>query len=431
MSNIASVLGREILDSRGNPTVEVEVTLESGIVARAAVPSGASTGSREALEMRDGDAKRYGGKGVLQAVENVNGEIADALTGMDVLNQVAIDNTLVDLDDTDNKSRLGANAMLGTSMACCRVASLYTGQTLYNYIGGVNAKVLPAPMMNIINGGVHAPNNLDIQEFMIMPLRAESFRDALRMGAEIFHTLGAILKKDGHATSVGDEGGYAPNLKSHDEAFAYIIRAIEECGYNPGAEVMIAIDAASSEFYKDGKYVLAGEGKEFSSVEMVQWLSEFRKKYPLISIEDGCAESDWDGWSMLTSAIGDNVQLVGDDLFVTNASILAEGIDKGIANSILVKLNQIGTVTETMDAVELAHNSAYSTVISHRSGETDDSFIADLAVGVNAGQIKTGSLCRSERMSKYNQLLRIEEELGGHCEYYGPMLADYYFPVED
>ncbi|MCR5256962.1 MAG: phosphopyruvate hydratase [Desulfovibrio sp.] len=431
MSNIASVLGREILDSRGNPTVEVEVTLESGIVARAAVPSGASTGSREALEMRDGDAKRYGGKGVLQAVENVNGEIADALTGMDVLNQVAIDNTLVDLDDTDNKSRLGANAMLGTSMACCRVASLYTGQTLYNYIGGVNAKVLPAPMMNIINGGVHAPNNLDIQEFMIMPLRAESFRDALRMGAEIFHTLGAILKKDGHATSVGDEGGYAPNLKSHDEAFAYIIRAIEECGYNPGAEVMIAIDAASSEFYKDGKYVLAGEGKEFSSVEMVQWLSEFRKKYPLISIEDGCAESDWDGWSMLTSAIGDNVQLVGDDLFVTNASILAEGIDKGIANSILVKLNQIGTVTETMDAIELAHTSAYSTVISHRSGETDDSFIADLAVGVNAGQIKTGSLCRSERMSKYNQLLRIEEELGGHCEYYGPMLADYYFPVED
>ena len=277
MSNIASVLGREILDSRGNPTVEVEVTLESGIVARAAVPSGASTGSREALEMRDGDAKRYGGKGVLQAVENVNGEIADALTGMDVLNQVAIDNTLVDLDDTDNKSRLGANAMLGASMACCRVASLYTGQTLYNYIGGINAKVLPAPMMNIINGGVHAPNNLDIQEFMIMPLRAESFRDALRMGSEIFHVLGSILKKDGHAASVGDEGGYAPNLKSHDEAFAYIIRAIEECGYNPGAEVMIAIDAASSEFYKDGKYVLAGEGKEFSSVEMVQWLSEFRK----------------------------------------------------------------------------------------------------------------------------------------------------------
>ena len=431
MSNIASVLGREILDSRGNPTVEVEVTLESGIVARAAVPSGASTGSREALEMRDGDEKRYGGKGVLQAVENVNGEIADALTGMDVLNQVAIDNTLVDLDDTDHKSRLGANAMLGTSMACCRVASLYTGQTLYNYIGGVNAKVLPAPMMNIINGGVHAPNNLDIQEFMIMPLRAESFRDALRMGAEIFHTLGAILKKDGHAASVGDEGGYAPSLKSHDEAFAYIIRAIEDAGYNPGSEVMIAIDAASSEFYKDGKYVLAGEGKEFSSVEMVQWLSEFRKKYPLVSIEDGCAESDWDGWSMLTSAIGDNVQLVGDDLFVTNASILAEGIDKGIANSILVKLNQIGTVTETMDAIELAHTSAYSTVISHRSGETDDSFIADLAVGVNAGQIKTGSLCRSERMSKYNQLLRIEEELGGHCEYYGPMLADYYFPVED
>ncbi|MBR5050173.1 MAG: phosphopyruvate hydratase [Desulfovibrio sp.] len=431
MSNIASVLGREILDSRGNPTVEVEVTLESGIVARAAVPSGASTGSREALEMRDGDAKRYGGKGVLQAVENVNGEIADALTGMDVLNQVAIDNTLIDLDNTDNKSRLGANAMLGASMACCRVASLYTGQTLYNYIGGINAKVLPAPMMNIINGGVHAPNNLDIQEFMIMPLRAESFHDALRMGAEIFHTLGAILKKDGHAASVGDEGGYAPNLKSHDEAFAYIIRAIEDAGYNPGSEVMIAIDAASTEFYKDGKYVLAGEGKEFNSVEMVQWLSDFKKKYPLISIEDGCAESDWEGWSMLTSTLGDNLQLVGDDLFVTNASILAEGIDKGIANSILVKLNQIGTVTETMDAIELAHNSGYSTVISHRSGETDDNFIADLSVGVNAGQIKTGSLCRSERMSKYNQLLRIEEELGDNAEYYGPLLADYYFPAED
>ena len=431
MSNIASVLGREILDSRGNPTVEVEVTLESGIVARAAVPSGASTGSREALEMRDGDAKRYGGKGVLQAVENVNGEIADALTGMDVLNQVAIDNTLIDLDNTDNKSRLGANAMLGASMACCRVASLYTGQTLYNYIGGINAKVLPAPMMNIINGGVHAPNNLDIQEFMIMPLRAESFHDALRMGAEIFHTLGAILKMDGHAASVGDEGGYAPNLKSHDEAFAYIIRAIEDAGYNPGSEVMIAIDAASTEFYKDGKYVLAGEGKEFNSVEMVQWLSDFKKKYPLISIEDGCAESDWEGWSMLTSTLGDNLQLVGDDLFVTNASILAEGIDKGIANSILVKLNQIGTVTETMDAIELAHNSGYSTVISHRSGETDDNFIADLSVGVNAGQIKTGSLCRSERMSKYNQLLRIEEELGDNAEYYGPLLADYYFPAED
>lgn len=349
MSTIASVLGREILDSRGNPTVEVEVTLESGIIARAAVPSGASTGTREALELRDGDEKRYGGKGVLNAVEHVNGEIAQALIGMDVLNQVAIDNTLIDLDDTDNKSHLGANAILGTSMACARVASLYTGQTLYNYLGGINAKVLPAPMMNIINGGVHAPNNLDIQEFMIMPLRAETFHDALRMGAEIFHTLGSILKKDGLTATVGDEGGYAPNFKSHEEAFSYIIRAIEEAGYNPGTEVMLAIDAASSEFHKDGKYVISGENKEFTSEEMVQWLSEFVDKYPIISIEDGMAEDDYDGWSMLTTTLGDRVQLVGDDLFVTNPGILAEGIEKGIANSILIKLNQIGTVTETME----------------------------------------------------------------------------------
>ena len=431
MSTIASVLGREILDSRGNPTVEVEVTLESGIIARAAVPSGASTGTREAPELRDGDEKRYGGKGVLNAVEHVNGEIAQALIGMDVLNQVAIDNTLIDLDDTDNKSHLGANAILGTSMACARVASLYTGQTLYNYLGGINAKVLPAPMMNIINGGVHAPNNLDIQEFMIMPLRAETFHDALRMGAEIFHTLGSILKKDGLTATVGDEGGYAPNFKSHEEAFSYIIRAIEEAGYNPGTEVMLAIDAASSEFHKDGKYVIAGENKEFTSEEMVQWLSEFVDKYPIISIEDGMAEDDYDGWSMLTTTLGDRVQLVGDDLFVTNPGILAEGIEKGIANSILIKLNQIGTVTETMDAIELAHNAGYTTVISHRSGETDDNFIADLSVGVNAGQIKTGSLCRSERMSKYNQLLRIEEELGDNSEYYGPILADFYYPEEN
>ena len=424
-SSIASVYGREILDSRGNPTVEVEVTLESGQSARAAVPSGASTGSREALEMRDGDKKRYGGKGVTKAVENVNTEIADALLGLDVLHQVQIDNTLIDLDGTDNKSRLGANAMLGVSMACARVAAQYVGMPLYNDLGGVNAKVLPAPMMNIINGGAHAPNNLDIQEFMIMPVRAQSFRDALRMGAEVFHALKKILQADGHVTSVGDEGGFAPNLKSHDEAFAYIIKAIEEAGYNPGSEIVLAIDAAASEFYQDGKYVLKGENRTFSNAEMTAWLEEFTSKYPLISIEDGMAEGDWDGWKMLTSTLGD-IQLVGDDVFVTNPSILAEGINEGVGNSILIKLNQIGTVTETLDTIEMAKEAAYTTVISHRSGETEDSFIADLAVGVNAGQIKTGSLCRSERMAKYNQLLRIEEELGDGAEFFGPMLAEYY-----
>ena len=421
MSSIASVFGREILDSRGNPTVEVEVTLESGHSARAAVPSGASTGSREALEMRDGDKKRFGGKGVTKAVEHVNSEIADALTGMDVLRQV-----LIDLDGTDNKSRLGANAMLGASMACARVAAEYLGLPLYKYLGGINAKVLPVPMMNIVNGGAHAPNNLDIQEFMIMPVGAMTFRDSLRMGAEIFHTLQAILKKDGHVTSVGDEGGFAPNLKNHDEAFTYIIKAIEEAGYNPGREVALAIDAAASEFYKDGAYVLAGEGKTFNNAEMSQWLAEFADKYPLISIEDGMAEGDWDGWGMLTGALGDRIQLVGDDVFVTNPAILAEGIDAGVANAILIKLNQIGTVTETLDTVEMAKEASYSTVISHRSGETEDSFIADLAVGLNAGQIKTGSLCRSERMAKYNQLLRIEEELDEDAEFFGPIMAEYY-----
>ncbi|WP_297260263.1 phosphopyruvate hydratase [uncultured Desulfovibrio sp.] len=426
MSSIASVYGREILDSRGNPTVEVEVTLESGHSARAAVPSGASTGSREALEMRDGDKERFGGKGVTKAVENVNGEIADALLGLDVLHQVQIDNTLIDLDGTDNKSRLGANAMLGVSMACARVAAEYVGLPLYKYLGGVNAKVLPAPMMNVINGGAHASNNLDIQEFMIMPLRAQSFRDALRMGAEIFHVLKKILEKDGHSTGVGDEGGFAPNFKSHDEAFAYLIKAIEEAGYNPGSEVALAIDAAASEFYKDGKYVLKGENLSLNNAEMAQWLEEFTRKYPLISIEDGMAEGDWDGWSMLTGSLGDRIQLVGDDVFVTNPAILAEGIAEGVANSILIKLNQIGTVTETLDTIEMAKEAAYTTVISHRSGETEDSFIADLAVGVNAGQIKTGSLCRSERMAKYNQLLRIEEELGDGAEFFGPMLAEYY-----
>ena len=431
MSSIASVYGREILDSRGNPTVEVEVTLESGHSARAAVPSGASTGSREALEMRDGDKSRFGGKGVTKAVDNVNGEIAEAIVGMDVLRQVQIDNTLIDLDGTDNKSRLGANAMLGVSMACARVASEFLGLPLYKYLGGINAKVLPVPMMNIINGGAHAPNNLDIQEFMIMPVGAMTFRDSLRIGAEIFHTLQAILKKDGHVTSVGDEGGFAPNLKNHDEAFTYIIKAIEEAGYNPGSEVALAIDAAASEFYKDGKYVLGGEGKTFNNAEMSDWLGEFTQKYPLISIEDGMAESDWDGWGMLSAALGDHIQLVGDDVFVTNPAILAEGIDQGVGNSILIKLNQIGTVTETLDTIEMAKEASYSTVVSHRSGETEDSFIADLAVGVNAGQIKTGSLCRSERMAKYNQLLRIEEELGDDADFFGPIMAEYYLQLED
>ncbi|MDR3319652.1 MAG: phosphopyruvate hydratase [Desulfovibrio sp.] len=426
MSTIATVFGREILDSRGNPTVEVEVTLESGISARAAVPSGASTGMREALEMRDGDKKRYSGKGVTKAVEHVNTEIVDTVTGLNVLHQVQIDNVLIDLDGTDNKSRLGANSMLGVSMACAKAAATFLGLPLYKYLGGVNAKMLPVPMMNIINGGAHAPNNLDIQEFMIMPVGAKTFRDALRIGAEIFHTLKGILGKDGHVTSVGDEGGFAPNLKTHDEAFKYIIKAIGEAGYNPGVEVMLAIDAASSEFFKDGKYVVAGENLSFTNAELVEWLAEFTRKYSLISIEDGMAEGDWDGWGILTTTLGEKLQLVGDDVFVTNPGILAEGIARGVANSILIKLNQIGTVTETLDTIEMAKEAAYTTVVSHRSGETEDSFIADLAVGVNAGQIKTGSLCRSERMAKYNQLLRIEEELGDAAEFFGPMMAEYY-----
>ncbi len=431
MSTIVSVLSREILDSRGNPTVEVEVSLESGHIGRAAVPSGASTGTREALEMRDGDKARYAGKGVTKAVDNVNGEIAENIVGLDALRQVQLDTTLLDLDGTDNKSRLGANAMLGVSMATARAAANFLGLPLYQYIGGINAKVLPVPMMNIINGGAHAPNNLDIQEFMIIPVGAYTFRDALRMGTEVFHTLKALLDADGHVTSVGDEGGFAPNLKNHDQAFSYIIRAIEESGYNPGTEIALGIDAAASEFYKDGKYVLAGEGKTFSNAEMVNWLAEFTQKYPLISIEDGLAESDWDGWRILSSNIGETVQIVGDDIFVTNPAILAEGIAEGIGNSILIKLNQIGTVTETLDTIEMAKEAAYTTVISHRSGETEDSFIADLAVAVNAGQIKTGSLCRSDRIAKYNQLIRIEEELDESATYFGPMMAEYFAIGED
>ena len=425
-STIVSVWAREILDSRGNPTVEVEVSLESGHIGRAAVPSGASTGSREALELRDGDEKRYNGKGVEKAVENVRGEISDALLGLDALRQVHIDNTLLDLDDTDNKSRLGANAMLGASMAVSRAAAEFLGLPLYQYLGGVNAKLLPVPMMNIINGGAHAANNLDIQEFMIMPLAALSFRDALRMGAEVFHTLKALLAADGHVTSVGDEGGFAPNLKNHDEAFAYIMRAIEEAGYNPGTEIALAIDAAATEFYKDGKYNLSGEGKILTASDMVDYLGGFVDKYPLVSIEDGLAEGDWEGWRELTGKLGEKIQLVGDDIFVTNPDILAQGIDEGIANSILIKLNQIGTLTETLDTVEMAKQAAYTTVISHRSGETEDSFISDLAVGLNAGQIKTGSLCRSDRLAKYNQLLRIEEDLEDDSFYFGPVLAAHF-----
>ena len=423
MSTIASVWAREILDSRGNPTGEVDVSLESGHVGRAAVPSGASTGTREALELRDGDAARYGGKGVSKAVGNVNGEISEAVVGLDALRQVQVDNTLLDLDGTDNKSRLGANAMLGVSLATARAAAEFLGMPLYQYLGGVNAKVLPVPMMNIINGGMHAPNNLDIQEFMIMPVGARSFPDGLRMGAEVFHTLKKLLAADGHITSVGDEGGFAPNLKSHDEAFRYILKAIEESGYNPGSEIMLAIDAAASEFHKDGKYVISEAKAPLSSSEMIDWLGEFTSKYPLISIEDGLAEGDWEGWRQLTDRLGDTIQLVGDDIFVTNPEILARGIEEGVGNAILVKLNQIGTLTETLDTIEMAKQAAYATVISHRSGETEDSFIADLAVGVNAGQIKTGSLSRSDRLAKYNQLLRIEEELDDTAMYYGPVMG--------
>jgi enolase len=431
MSTIAAVWAREILDSRGNPTVEVEVTLESGASGRAAVPSGASTGTREALELRDQDASRYGGKGVTKAVEHVQGELAEMIIGMDAMQQVAVDNLMIDTDGTENKSRLGANAILGVSMAVARAASSFIGLPFYQYLGGINAKVLPVPLMNIINGGAHAPNNLDIQEFMIVPLGARTFSDALRMGAETFHTLKQILAADGHVTSVGDEGGFAPNLKNHDEAFKYIIKAIEEAGYRPGDEISLAIDVAASELYKNGKYVLGGEKLSMSSNEMVAYLGGFVDRYPLISIEDGLAESDWDGWKKQTMELGERIQLVGDDIFVTNPDILAEGIDQGVANSILIKLNQIGTVTETLDTIEMAKQAAYTTVISHRSGETEDSFISDLAVAVNAGQIKSGSLCRSDRLAKYNQLLRIEEELEDMAIYYGPVMAGQWYDTED
>ena len=423
MSIITDIWAREILDSRGNPTVEVEVVLESGVFGRAAVPSGASTGSKEALELRDKDEKRYKGKGVSKAVANVMEEIADEIIGYDALRQVEIDEMLIDLDGTENKSKLGANAILGVSLATARAAANFLGLPLYQYIGGVNAKVLPVPLMNILNGGVHAPNNLDIQEFMIMPLAAETFKDAVRMGAEVFHTLKIILARDGLSTAVGDEGGFAPNLKTNRQAFDYIIKAIEEAGYQPGSEIALAIDAAASEFYEDGKYNLQGEGKIFTADELIDYYKEIIAAYPLISIEDGLAENDWEGWKAMTLALENDVQLVGDDIFVTNPSLLAEGIMQGVANSILIKLNQIGTLTETLDTIEMAKEASYTTVISHRSGETEDTFIADLAVAMNAGQIKTGSLCRSDRLAKYNQLLRIEEELDEQAIYYGPAMA--------
>ncbi|MFN8694344.1 MAG: phosphopyruvate hydratase [Holosporales bacterium] len=416
---IAFIHGREIIDSRGNPTVEVDVVLEDGSEGRAAVPSGASTGSHEALELRDGDKKRYGGKGVLKAVNAVNGEISDVLTGVPAIDQLAVDNILIDLDGTPNKKRLGANAILGVSLAVAKAAAEAHGMPLFRYLGGAYARVLPVPMMNIINGGAHADNPIDIQEFMIMPVGAETFSDALRMGAEVFQTLKKKLHDAGLSTAVGDEGGFAPNLSSSVEALDYIMEAIVAAGYKPGRDIYLALDAAATEFYKNGKYVLAGEKKTLSSSQMVAYYENLCKKYPIISIEDGCSEDDWDGWAELTKRLGDTVQLVGDDLFVTNSTRLADGIAAKTGNAILIKVNQIGTLSETMAAIELAHRNGYKAVISHRSGETEDTTIADLSVATNAGQIKTGSLCRSDRLAKYNQLLRIEEMLGDAAVYAG------------
>ncbi|KOM95876.1 enolase [Clostridium botulinum] len=416
---IVDVYARQILDSRCNPTVEVEVELEDGTVGVAAVPSGASTGAFEAVELRDGDKSKYLGKGVLKAVDNVNTIIADELVGMNVLDQVAIDKTMIELDGTDNKAKLGANAMLGVSLACAKAAANSLGMSLYQYIGGVNAKVLPVPMMNIINGGKHADNNVDLQEFMIMPAGAPSFSEALRMCSEVYHALKSTLKAQGYDTGVGDEGGFAPNLKSNEEAIVVIIEAIKKAGYTPGKDIFIALDPASSEIFEDGKYNLAGEGRVLTPEEMANYYVELAEKYPIISIEDGMAEEDWDGWKILTEKIGNKVQLVGDDLFVTNTERLAKGIKLGVANSILIKLNQIGTLTETLNAIEMAERAGYTAVVSHRSGETEDTTIADLVVAVNAGQIKTGAPARSERVAKYNQLLRIEEELNDMGEYRG------------
>ena len=419
MTAIVEVVAREILDSRGNPTVEADVLVESGAMGRAAVPSGASTGSREAIELRDGDAQRFFGKGVQKAVEHVNTEICEAILGLDVSEQAHLDHVLIDLDGTDNKSRLGANAILAVSVACAKAAAEESGLSLYRYFGGSGRKRMPVPMMNVVNGGAHANNSLDIQEFMIIPAGLPTFRDALRCGAEIFQTLKKMLDKEGMPTTVGDEGGFAPSLANNEAAIQWILRAIEEAGYLAGSDVLVGLDCAASEFFRDGKYRFESEKLSYTPQQFVDLLSTWCDKYPIISVEDGMAEGDWDGWELLTDRLGDKVQLVGDDIFVTNTRILAEGIQRGVANSILIKINQIGTLTETFEAIEMAKSAGYTAVISHRSGETEDSTIADIAVGTNAMQIKTGSLSRSDRMAKYNQLLRIEEELGEGASYAG------------
>lgn len=420
MSAIVDIVGREVLDSRGNPTVECDVLLESGTMGRAAVPSGASTGSREAIELRDGDPARYLGKGVLKAVEHINTEISESVLGLDASEQNFLDKTLLDLDGTENKSRLGANAMLAVSMAVARAAAEESGLPLYRYFGGMNGCQLPVPMMNVVNGGAHANNNLDLQELMIVPVGAPSFREALRYGAEVFHALKKIIHDKGMSIAVGDEGGFAPNVENHEAAIAMILQAIEKAGYRPGEQIALALDCAASEFHKDGLYDLSGsEGRKLTAGDWIDTLESWVGKYPILSIEDGMGEGDWDGWAALTDRLGKRVQLVGDDLFVTNTKILKEGIEKGIANSILIKINQIGTLTETFAAIEMAKRANYTAVISHRSGETEDSTISDIAVGTNAGQIKTGSLSRSDRMAKYNQLLRIEEDLGDVAQYPG------------
>ncbi len=419
MSAIIDIHAREILDSRGMPTVEVDVELESGAMGRAGVPSGASTGAHEAMELRDGDEKRYGGKGVLQAVESVNGELLDALSGIEADDQLMVDRLMIDLDGTENKGRLGANAILGISLAVAKAAADEAGLPLYRYVGGASADTLPVPMMNIVNGGEHADNPIDIQEFMIMPVAAATISDAVRAGSDVFQALKAGLKKEGHSTNVGDEGGFAPNLASADEALSFIMQAIESADYKPGEDVMLALDAASSEFYVDGKYELKGEGKSLDVDGMIAYYQDLVVRYPIVSIEDGMAEDDWDGWKALTEALGEKVQLVGDDIFVTNPARLAEGIKHGVANSILVKVNQIGTLSETLEALSVAHKAGYTAVMSHRSGETEDSTIADLAVATNCGQIKTGSMSRSDRLAKYNQLIRLEEHLGPAGRYAG------------
>ena len=419
MSTIIDIHAREILDSRGNPTVEVDVTLEDGTMGRAAVPSGASTGAHEAVEKRDGDKARYMGKGVLDAVAAVNGEIAENLVGEDATEQVAIDRLMIELDGTPNKARLGANAILGVSLSVAKAAADFTSQPLYRYVGGTSARVLPVPMMNIINGGAHADNPIDIQEFMIMPVGAPDIREAVRMGSEVFHTLKKELTAAGLSTGIGDEGGFAPNLKSARAALDFILKAIEKAGYKPGEDIWLALDCAATEYFKDGSYVLSGERKTLTPAQNVTYLAKLAADYPILSIEDGCAEDDWEGWKLLTDKLGHKVQLVGDDLFVTNPRRLAEGIERGVANSMLVKVNQIGTLTETLEAVDMAHRARYTNVMSHRSGETEDATIADLAVATNCGQIKTGSLARSDRLAKYNQLIRIEEALGAAAEYAG------------